>query len=262
MADIINIVVHPGYCVNHDDYDEEVYYEQIDKGTFNIFLHPTCDDLSRKIVLRKFLREVMIEACKNRSIEEIEKLTKNEECDNVNVAYAGWTVRRLMFDTHKSLKKVRKIRTKRYHTKLKRLIMSNEKFILKYLYTISKVRPIIHGDNVSYKYMEFRKTLEDKYKDSDKQFNAHLDGLYYNDFTRAFQGLVTNNLEPDDKIFVFGEYYNQCVNGLTVVLDKMNVEYEVIPELCVFNTMCPTTGKDLNIDNKHFLVVGNDNEQS
>lgn len=258
MADIINIVVHPGYCVNHNDYDEEVYYKQLDKGTFNIFLHPTCDDLSRKIVIRKFLREVMIEACKNRTIEEIERLTKNEECDNVNVAYAGWTVRRLMFDTHKSLKKVRKIKTKRYHTKLKRLIMGNEKFILQYLYTISKVRPIIHGDNISLKYSNFRKTLEEKYKDSDEQFNAHLDGLYYNDFTRAFQNLVTNNLEPDDKIFVFGEYYNQCVAGLTDVLDKMNVEYKVIPELCVFNTMCPKTGKDIDPNNKHFLVVRNE----
>lgn len=68
MSDIINIVVHPGYCVDHDEYKKDVYFKQLDNGTFNIFLHPTCDDLSRKIVLKTFVKEVMKEACKNRRL--------------------------------------------------------------------------------------------------------------------------------------------------------------------------------------------------
>ena len=53
MSDIINIVMHPGYCVNQDNYNKEIYFEQLDKGLVNIFLHPTLSERQMEFLLNK-----------------------------------------------------------------------------------------------------------------------------------------------------------------------------------------------------------------
>ena len=265
MADIINIVVHPGHCLNYDGYNKEIYYEQLDKSDFNLFLHPTVDDESRNIVISHELKKVMEDACVGRTIPEVEKLIKTEleEGDNINIPYASYILRRLIFGKFLSIRKKKKYTKKGYSKILNNLIMKNRPFAFNYLHNVSKKKPIIYGNKVSENYLEFRKTLEDKYpKDTTDGgcLNVHLNATYFNQFEVGFAKFAKEQIEEDDKIYVFGEYYNQCVKALTRILDKIGVKYELLPELSIYNTSCPKTGKDMDPNNKHFLVVGNEDE--
>ena len=149
MSDIINIVVHPGYCIGCDGYDQEVYYNQLDKGDSNLFLHPTVDEVGRAVVIKQNIKQVLKEACQNRSIPEVEDLIKLEDCDSINFPYAGYVFRQFMFYKFKSIKKKHKRTKKSYSKILKSLILNNEKFAKQYLFMESNTRPIITGNKIN-----------------------------------------------------------------------------------------------------------------
>ena len=206
MSDIINIVVHPGYCIGCDGYDQEVYYNQLDKGDFNLFLHPTVDEVGRAVVIKQNIKQVLKEACKNRSIPEVEDLIKLEDCDSINFPYAGYVFRQFMFYKFKSIKKKHKRTKKSYSKILKSLILNNEKFAKQYLFMVSNTRPIITGNKITTMYKEFRTTLEDKYPSENKetnQKNVHLDATYFNQFSNSFPKFYSECVEASDKIYVF-----------------------------------------------------------
>lgn len=267
MGDVINIVVHPGHCVSYEGYDKEVYYKQLDKGNFNVFLHPTVDNDSRQIVIGHELKKIMKDSRVNRTVSEVESLIKSEleEGDNVNIPYASYMLRSLVFSRVLSIRKIRRINKKGYCKMLNKLINLNKLSAYKYMLHLSKSKPIIYGNKTHSTYLDFRKTLENRYPSrmdnlDHLQHNAHMNATYFNNFERDFINFFKEDCEEDDKIYVFGEYYNQCVKAFTNILDKHNINYELLSELTSFNSNCPKTGKDLDYNNKHFLITGGDDE--
>jgi len=76
---------------------------------------------------------------------------------------------------------------------------------------------------------------------------------YVNKFAEHFYKHI--EIGEDTEITLFGEYYNQCVKGHSILLSSMNVKHKIDKTMCVYNT-AKYLEHDATVDLKYFKSTG------
>jgi hypothetical protein len=96
--------------------------------------------------------------------------------------------------------------------------------------------------------------FKDQFKHNDKVEVLEFGGL---DLTKMFLDYLFINgkiVKPGDKLYIFGEFYNQCVKSITNLFKNldMGIEYETLPE---YSTLNKATNYDKGLEDKCFYVT-------
>lgn len=256
MSDIINIITHPGYLVNKENYNQKVYYEQLEKAKLNIFLHPQIGELEKKFYTRKYYN-LFIENVKNVKSSDValEEFDKNN--DFISFHYPAKHLRNYLFRLITRNRKRKKIKSKKYSKRIHNIIHNKKEEIIKLMLKMDKT--IFNNNCCTKNHLEFRKQLENDFPKKpyteDGQWNMHLNGTILNSFNIIIKKLKEDCFVEEDQIFLFGEHYNQCVKNTADVMDKLKLKYTIIPELTSYNSTCEISGKDIKEENKHFIII-------
>lgn len=260
MIDVINIVVHPGYLVTHDEYDENIYHEQLSKGKLNIFLHPQISKEEAEIWLTKdydnFIKELKLNKTWVEVKEDAKAFSKNDKF--IFYGVAAYYIRQFLFRRFKRTFNLRNKRNKAYSVLLVRLAKKLKTKVIKAMtaFTVDGTYIFKNHCNGS-KHKEFRTNLEEKYSDDiDKQMNLHLHGTTLNSFNHLLKRLIKENaIEESDEFYVFGENYNQCVKNAIDVIIKHDIKINIKTELTTYNHSSKIDGYMYKQENNHFLEI-------
>ena len=264
MSDIINIVIHPGYCSKQDNYNKEIYFEQLDKGLVNIFLHPTLSKRQMEFLLNKEFSITKNYALKclninNAIINSMDRDYINNEGKYIRHPYVGNILRQFMFSVTRRVKKNKNIKNKKFSKYFKKILNKKQKNLVKYLILLStKGYPFFVNHLTGKEYDNFRTLLKEKYSKNNtvngrEQINFHVDATLITPNTKNLIKYVKENIEVEDKVFLFGEHFNQCVQNIANVMDEIGLEYKILKSLTSYNNS-PDLEKCSNPD-EHFFVL-------
>lgn len=262
MSDIINIVMHPGYCVSQDNYNKEIYFEQLDKGLVNIFLHPTLSKRQMEFLLNKEFNITKKYALNYLNINNAIDISMNKEYSNnegrfIHHPYVGNLLRQFMFSVTRRVKKNKKIKNKKFTKYFKKILNKKQKNLVKYLILIStKGYPLFVNHLTGKEYDDFSTMIKEKYSknnivDTREQINFHTNGTLITSNIRDLIKYVKDNKEDEDDVFLFGEHFNQCVQHIAVIMDEIGLEYKILKHLTSYNN---SDTKKCN-KNDHFFVL-------
>lgn len=244
---IINILIHPFYTEESSKF-LDVYDEQLSKGEFNIILYPQVDKNLKRILLKKHYQDLKMyyNTIKNKSdLDAVYTREQVMEKYYFNIHHTAFILRQTSFRNF-----IRFTNKKHKNPKLRKRSRKNSSRMLKKFFNrfqvIDKVIKLsksytVFKDDVIFTYStEARKYLEDKFNKKVSMTN-HIDGgsfITVDSVIRAYKEALKSPIVENTKleIKVFGEYKNLCVTGLCKILDKYEIEYEVLNHLCSFNS--------------------------
>lgn len=229
------IIVHPGWCGLSDNNAKEFYNEIIERyDSCHIFL-PILDNKLKKVLVLSCIDKIVDFICyKKRDIYLDNIFTLRSPLAKKFIATLRLGIKKRY--KYKLLKnKNNKNLGRFYLTKL-----SKHKFVKKlliskldyYLYELNFLKFIFVGD---FSHIPPIKEVADSfllYKNT-KITNYMFGGFY---FTKLYLDnmLRTGELKLDGEIDVFGEYYNQCVRGISDVLKNHKITHTMKPEYSIF----------------------------
>lgn len=259
MSDKINIVMHPGYCVTQENYNKEIYFEQLDKGHFNVFLHPTLSKQQISFLLNKEFSILKKYAKHYSNISDtidicIDKEYTKNEGKYIHHPYAANLLRQFMFSIIRRAKKNKKIKNKKFTKYFNKILNLKQKNLIKYLTHISNVGyPIFSNHLVGDEYQEYNKVLREKYSTKDDQINLHTDCTIITPSIKKLLVYIKENKEENDVVYLFGEHFNQCVQNIANIMDEIGLEYEILKELTSYNNRELQKCDEIH---NHFFVLG------
>lgn len=247
---IVNILVHPGYCIEQEGYNPFVYDEQLNKGDINIFLHPQLPEYLMKFHLFNEYGYIIEEVLKNRNFEELKELDtyeyRNGKGKHLNHYLLGFTFNQQLKKEYKGYLSDKDI--------VDTLMINRDKYInmLVSSLPLNTFTPFFRNHMGSYEYVAFKRRLLMQYGMSIHGHNYHIDAT---DLISSFNliGGVVGTIQ-NKKVIVFGEHYNQCVKTVEFMLRSLNINFETDKSLCSFNARCKLTSHLFREEDNHFLV--------
>ncbi len=258
MSDKINIVMHPGYCITQENYNKEIYFEQLDKGQFNVFLHPTLSNQQIIFLLNKEFNILKKYAKHYSNINDtIDICTNNEYIQNegkyIHHPYAANLLRQFMFSIIRRVKKNRKIKNKKFTKYFNKILNLKKKNLIKYLIHLSNMGyPIFSNHLIGKEYKEYNKSLRERYTTKEGQINIHADCTIITPSIKKLVGYIKEHKEETDEVYLFGEHFNQCVQNIANIMDEVGLEYTILKELTSYNNR---ELQKCNEKDNHFFIL-------
>lgn len=251
---IINILVHPGYCINQEGYNLFVYDEQLKKGDINIFLHPQLPTHLMKFHLFNEYGYIIEEVLKNRFYQELDDLDtyeyRNGKGKNLNHHLLGITFGNQLKKENKGVLRDDEI--------VNLMMINRDRYIDMLISSLpfNMFTPFFRNHMGSNENIAFKNRLLLQFGLSVTGTNHHLEAtdlLSQMDNIKSILKYINHN-GKDYKVIVFGEHYNQCVKTVEFMLRSLNINFETDKKLCSFNTRCNLTGHLFDKDGGYFLI--------
>jgi hypothetical protein len=226
------ILVHPFWCINVSDYDNEFYYNNIEEYEKVIVFLPELDSEFKRSVLKYTVDDLInyllyngpITEAMSRMLREpiLEVMKKTHKLSNVNKILNPIKI------------KIGGKTTYKYHKLTPKDLL--KKFFASEVKNNDVDFTIMFDSDNTYndEYMEARNKFINRYKNNDKVIIVKAGNMI--SVSNVLRKIFRKPEAKDISIDIFGEFLNQCVFQACQILDVMKVDYHVREELSAFNS--------------------------
>lgn len=214
----IGILVHPFWVRDSYENNLDRYIEAIDKFDYVYVLMPMLNRYTRDMVIENW-RDDFIDALFDKDLHNAVYNIYNREFISF-IVKGVVSFRSILNDINK-----RKVSKQELIKTLKGMDIKRFKHTFSRFYS-----SIIDGDMVWAK--RVKEACKDfKYKCKGKNVKM----LFGGGITTSVAEMAMYNLEPEHEYFIFGEYYNQCVESIKTCLEENHgITITKLPELSIY----------------------------